>query len=65
MTARLNPDRRAQYLSDAFLSVLTMGALVDSIHTVLARMAATRYWTCGRTVPRMRPILSTWPAPRA
>jgi len=32
-----NPDRRAQSLDDAFLSVLTLGALVDSVHTVLAR----------------------------
>jgi hypothetical protein len=33
----INPDRRVQYLNDAFLSLLTMGALVDSVHTVLAR----------------------------
>lgn len=32
-----NPERPGQYLSDAFLSVLTMGALIDSVHTVLAR----------------------------
>jgi len=43
-----NPDRHAQYLSDAFLSVLTMGALVDSVHTVLARHG-------GDTVLDLRP----------
>ena len=32
-----NPDRRAQYLDDAFLSVMTMGALVDSVKTVISR----------------------------
>jgi hypothetical protein len=43
-----NPDRSEQYLSDAFLSVLTMGALVDSAHTVLARHG-------GDTVLDLRP----------
>ena len=32
-----NPDRLSQHLSDAFLSVVTLGALVDSMSTVLAR----------------------------
>jgi hypothetical protein len=32
-----NPDRNAQYFNDAFLSILTIGALVDSVRTVLAR----------------------------
>lgn len=32
-----NPDRTAQRRADAFLAVLTMGALVDSVSTVLAR----------------------------
>src|ERR1700722_20903284 len=43
-----NPDRKAQYLNDAFLSVLTMGALVDSVRTVLARNG-------GATVLNLRP----------
>jgi hypothetical protein len=43
-----NPDRQAQYFNDAFLSVLTMGALVDSIHAVLARRG-------GDTVMDLRP----------
>jgi hypothetical protein len=45
---RSNPDRPAQYLNDAFLSVLTMGALVDSVHTLLARNG-------GATVLDLRP----------
>jgi hypothetical protein len=43
-----NPERRTQHLSDAFLSVLTMGALADSIHTVLARHG-------GDTILDLRP----------
>ncbi len=33
----INPDRNSQYFNDAFLSVLTMGALIDSVKTVMAR----------------------------
>jgi len=43
-----NPDRNAQYLNDAFLSVLTLGALVDSVSTILARKG-------GDTVLDLRP----------
>jgi hypothetical protein len=32
-----NPDRTVQHLDDAFLSVFTMGALVDSVSTVLSQ----------------------------
>lgn len=34
---RRNPDRPMQQLSDGFLAVFTMGALIDSVQTVLAR----------------------------
>jgi hypothetical protein len=43
-----SPDRQAQYLNDAFLSVMTMGALVDSAKTVMARKG-------GDTVLNLRP----------
>ena len=43
-----NPDRNSQRLNDAFLSVLTLGALVDSVSTVLAREG-------GDTVLDLRP----------
>jgi hypothetical protein len=43
-----NPDRRVQYLDDAFLSILTLGALADSAHAVLARKG-------GDTVLNLRP----------
>jgi hypothetical protein len=33
----LNPDRQVCYLNVAFLPVLIMGVLVDSVHSVLAR----------------------------